>query len=631
MTPFPPTRHRAVTAVLLVALTLAALSPVLFNDFISYDDEQYVTRNHHVRAGLTAEGLRWALTTDDAANWHPLTWASHMLDVQMFGKNAHGHHLTSLLLHLASTLLLFLVLTTTTGATGRSALTAGLFGVHPLHVESVAWIAERKDVLSALFFMLTLGAYVRYAEAASARRYGVVMLAFAAGLAAKPMLVTLPFVLLLLDYWPLERWRVAAPKTLVLEKAPLIPFVIASSIATFIAQSRGGAVNSLEIFPFGVRVDNAVVAYGVYLWKTLWPADLAFFYPHPAGFHPLWQAGLAAAVMIVVTTIAIRERRRRPYLIVGWLWYVGTLVPVIGLVQVGAQSWADRYTYVPLIGVFIIAAWGAAEVLAPLASMRALCALGAAVLAVLAALSHAQAERWRDSVTLYEHDLRVTGANPVVENLIGVTLADRGENAGAIPRFERAIQLSPSYVRAYDNLGAALIKTGRAADAIGRLETAIRIDPGAPEPRNTLGVALCRLNRPEEAIDQFQEALRLRPDNPAALTNLGSALVSTGSVDEGTRMYEKALRLDAHYAEAHNKLGLLFAQQGRVKEALAQLNVAVADEPDYAEARQNLAMALYLAGESAKAREQLEAARRLGLIPQESLLKLLAPATSESP
>jgi Flp pilus assembly protein TadD len=575
--------------------------------------------------------VRWAFTTDYAANWHPLTWVSHMLDVQLFGVNARGHHLTSLLLHLASTVLLFLVLTTMTGAAGRSALVAALFGVHPLHVESVAWIAERKDVLSTLFFMLTLGAYARYVEAPSARRYALVPLAFAAGLLAKPMLVTLPFVLLLLDYWPLARWPEIGFKRLVLEKLPLIPFAAASSIATFIAQSRGGAVNSLEIFPLGVRVQNAIVAYGIYLGKMLWPAHLAFFYLHRASARPLWHAGLAAAVLIGVTAIAIRERRRRPYVIVGWLWYVGTLVPVIGLIQVGAQSYADRYTYIPLIGIFVVVAWGAAELLTPIAAPRTRIALAAAALAVLAVVSHAQAALWRDSMTLYEHDLRVNGENPLVLNLIGVTLADRGQSGDAIPRFERAIRMSPSYVRAYDNLGLALIKTGRPADAIGPLETAIRIDPAAPEPRNTLGVALSRTNRTREAIEQFETALRLRPDNPAALTNLGSALVSTGSIDDGTRLYEKALRLDPRYAEAHTKLGLVLAQKGKVQDALVELNLAVALEPAYAEARQNLAMALYLAGETEKAREQLEAARRLGLTPHESLLKLLAPATSESP
>jgi tetratricopeptide (TPR) repeat protein len=631
MSPHPPTRHRAIVAALLAALTLAALAPVLHNDFISYDDEQYVTRNYHVRPGLTAGGVRWALTTDYAANWHPLTWISHMLDVQLFGKNAHGHHLTSLLFHLASTVMLFLVLTTMTGATGRSAFVAALFGVHPLHVESVAWIAERKDVLSTFFFMLTLGAYVRYVAAPSTRRYALVMLAFAAGLMAKPMLVTLPFVLILLDYWPLSRWPERSFRRLLLEKLPLVPFVIASSIATFVAQSRGGAVNSLEIFPLGVRVGNAIVAYGVYLWKTIWPVDLAFFYLHPAAARPPWQVGVAAAALIAATAIAFRERRRRPYAIVGWLWYVGTLVPVIGLIQVGAQSHADRYTYIPLIGVFIVIAWGAHSALSSIVSTRSLYALGATSLAVLAMLSHAQAGRWRDSMTLYEHDLRVVGDNPLVENLIGVTLADQGRHADAIPRFERALRLSPSYVRAYDNLGLALIKTGRAADAVHPLEAAIRIDPGAPEPRNTLGVALSRTNRTREAIEQFETALRLRPDNPAALTNFGSVLVGTGSIEEGRGMYEKALRLDPTYAEAHTKLGLSLAQQGRLQDALAELNIAVALDPGYAEARQNLAMGLYLTGDTEKAREQVEAARRLGLTPQESLLKLLAPATSDSP
>jgi Flp pilus assembly protein TadD len=627
----PPTRHRAAVAALLAALTLAALAPVLDNDFISYDDEQYVTRNYHVRPGLTAGGLRWALTTDYAANWHPLTWISHMVDVQIFGENPRGHHLTSLLFHLASTVMLFFALTAMSGAAGRSAFVAALFGVHPLHVESVAWIAERKDVLSTFFFMLTLGAYCRYVAAPSARRYVLVMLAFVAGLMAKPMLVTVPFVLLLLDYWPLARWPERSFKRLLLEKLPLVPFVIASSIATFVAQSHGGAVNSLEIFPLGVRVGNAIVTYGVYLWKTIWPVHLAFFYLHPGGARPLWQIGLAAVAFLAATTIVIRERRRRPYAIVGWFWYVVTLLPVIGLIQVGAQSHADRYTYIPLIGVFIVIAWGLQSALSSFLSSRSLYALGAAGCAALAMLSHAQAGRWRDSMTLYEHDLRVVGDNPLVENLIGVTLADQGRHADAIPRFERALRLSPSYVRAYDNLGLALIKTGRAADAVHPLETAIRLDPGAPEPHNTLGIALSRTNRTHEAIEQFETALRLRPDNPQALTNLGSALVTSGSIEEGTRMYEKALRFDPRYAEAHTKLGLSLAQQGRLQDALAELRLAVALEPGYAEARQNLAMALYLAGETEKAREQVEEARRLGLTPQESLLKLLGPATSESP
>jgi protein O-mannosyl-transferase len=626
-------------ALLLAAAALAAFWPVLGNAFISYDDRPYVTRNPHVRAGLTWEGLRWAWTTGHAANWHPLTWMSHQLDAQLWGDDPRGHHATSLLLHLASTVTLFLVLTRMTGATGRSAVVAGLFAVHPLHVESVAWVAERKDVLSAFLWMLTMAAYARYVEAPGARRYAWVVLALAAGLLAKPMLVTLPFVLLLLDYWPLGRWSGTGLGKLVIEKLPLFALAAASSVVTLVVQSRGGSVGSFEVFPLDVRLLNAVVTCGAYLWQTVWPLRLAFYYPHPVSAPPAWQIAAAALVLLTMTAIALRQRGRRPWLLVGWLWYLGTLVPVIGLVQVGAQARADRYTYLPLVGIFLLAAWGLAEVAsrragdrgrpAPNRAPRWVLVLVVAAFLPLVALANAQARRWHDSRTLYDHAIEVTGESSVVDNLVGVVLADEGRHAEAIPWYERAVRLGPAHVRARDNLGLALIRTGQPEKAIPVLLEAIRVSPNAPEPHNTLGVALSRLNRIAEAIPHFREALRLEPDYVQALTNLGTALVAVGSVEEGLRKLDEALSIAPRYAEAHSKMGLALARQGHFHEAIAHLTAAVEEEPANAEARQNLAMAFYLAGDYARAWEQVLAVRRLDVTPQPSLIKLLSEKMPE--
>ena len=642
----PPGVRRAGVAALLAAVTVAALWPVLGNGFVGYDDRQYVTKNPHVQSGLTREGIRWAFTTGHAANWHPLTWISHQLDVQLFANDARGHHATSLLLHLASTVVLFLVLRRMTGATGRSAIVAGLFGVHPLHVESVAWVAERKDTLSTLFWWLTMAAYVRYVEAPAARRYAWVAIALLAGLLAKPMLVTLPFVLLLLDHWPLGRTRETSMRNLAIEKLPLLPLVIASSVVTYLVQVRGGAVSSLEVFPLHVRLLNAIVSCGAYLVQAAWPARLSFFYPHPGGPPPAWQVGVSGLALLAVTWLAVRERSRRPYLLTGWLWYLLTLVPVIGLVQVGAQSRADRYTYVPLIGVFIMAAWGLAELrerwagrspsgagkpLAAVSAPRFAWAIVALAFLALAARANAQARVWRDSTTLYGHAIRVIGENSLLDNLFGAALVDEGRHAEAIPWFERAIRLAPANVRARDNLGLARIKSGRPDEAVLGLLEAIRIAPDAPEPHNTLGIALCRLNRAREALPRFEEALRLKPDYVEALTNLGTALVGLGSVDEGLKKLEEATRLEPRHAEAHSKLGLALAQQGRLTEAIPRLEEAVRQEPEYADARQNLAMALYLAGDYARAWQELKIAKRHGLMPQPSLARLLSEKMPEPP
>jgi hypothetical protein len=386
-------------------LTPAVFAPVLRNEFTSYDDRTYVSANRHIQRGLSAEAVRWAFTTTRAANWHPVTWVSHMIDVTVFGLAPGPAHAVNLALHVANVLLLFVFFARTTGAAGRSAVVAALFAVHPLHVESVAWIAERKDVLSTLFWLLATWEYVEYARSRSTGRLALVAFLMALGLLAKPMLVTLPFTLLLLDRWPLGRAS-AGWKALVVEKLPLFALSIAACVATFLAQQAGGAVASVERFPAPVRVANAIWSYVAYLELTLWPRRLAVFYPHPGSSLPAWKVALAASILAAMTSLAVMLRRSRPYVLTGWLWYVGTLVPVIGLVQVGNQGMADRYTYVPLIGIFVIVAWTAAS----WGSHTTIPAV--AVVLALAAAARAQVMEWRDTVTVFTHALAVTGPNP---------------------------------------------------------------------------------------------------------------------------------------------------------------------------------------------------------------------------
>ncbi len=578
------------TAILLSGATAWALSPVLRNGFISCDDGTYVTANPRVAGGLSSESLAWAFSTGHAANFHPLTWISHMLDVSLFGSSPWGHHLSSLLLHAASTALLFLVLEKMTGALRPSAVAAALFGVHPLHVESVAWVAERKDVLSGLFFMLTLAAYARYVESPSLRRFSPVVLALALGLLAKPMLVSLPFVLLLLDFWPLGRLGKESAGRLVREKLPLFLLVLVSSALTVAAQSRGGAVSSLSEFSLPVRVGNALVAYGAYLGKTIWPFGLSFFYPHLGAPRALPLA-VSTLALALLTAVAIRERTRRPYLAVGWLWYVGTLFPVSGVVQVGVQAMADRYTYLPLIGIFVAASWAAAGALRPRGRhARRVAAIAAlALLVLLAARARDQVRLWHDSSTLYEHALRVTGNNALVAYFLARTLDQEGHAAEAVSWYERVLGASPDY-----------------ADA-----------------RIHLALLLSRMRRTAEAIPHFEEALRGKPDSVQAMTGLGSALMTLGETEKGIVWYESAIALDPAYAEAHSKLGLALARRGDLVRAVLHLEKAVALDPDYTEARQNLAMAYYLGGRYAAAWEEIRAVRRGGVTPEPSLLRLL--------
>lgn len=559
----------------LVLATVAVYYQVHRFEFINYDDPQYVIENSHVTSGLTREGVRWAFAGVHAANWHPLTTLSHMLDCQIFGVEPGAHHLMNLLLHTINALLLFLLLAKMTGTVWRSAFVAALFALHPLHIESVAWVSERKDVLSTLFWMLTLWAYVAYTERPALQRYLVALLLFSLGLMAKPMLVTLPFVLLLLDYWPLGRWpteeagtgtRQPAPyeanvtvAQLVMEKLPFLVFAATSSVVTFLVQRSCKAVMDLEKLPLSARIGNAFVSYVRYIGKMLWPTDLSVLYPHPLRW-PLPVVAGAVLLLVCVSVLVVWAARRRRYLLVGWLWYLGTLVPVIGLVQVGGQSIADRYTYIPLIGLFIMVGWGAAELVRAWKYRRI--ALTASVVIVLTgcmAWTWSQVGYWRDSSTLFRHAIKITPQNVLAHYNLGLALDDRGRLEEAMQHYRVALQLKPDYVAALNNLAMDLVAQGKIEEALAHYSEAIRIDANVPITRNNLGLAFAAAGRLDEAITQYVAALRINPGYERAHYNLGVALTAQGKTEQAIQHYREALRLKPGWPRAANKLAWILA------------------------------------------------------------------------
>ena len=567
----------------LVLATLAVYAPVAQFDFVSWDDPQYILNNPLVGRGLAWPNMLAALSSGYASNWHPLTWWSHMLDVQIYGMNAGGHHVTSLLLHLTATLLLFGFLVRATGAPARSACAAALFAVHPVHVESVAWVSERKDVLSTCFWMLTLLAYLRYVRAPEARRYALVVAAFALGLMAKPMLVTLPFVLLLLDVWPLGRLghepvRMRAAQ-LVGEKAPLMVLSAASCIVTFVVQRRGGAVAAAAALPLTFRVENAAVSYVAYIGKMFWPSGLANVYPY-SKVMSLPLATACAVALTVASLAACRAWRRAPYLAVGWFWYLGTLVPVIGLVQVGNQAMADRYTYVPLIGLFIVVAWGVPDLLARWPWRRA--ALATAAVAALAAClvtARIQVGYWRDSLALWGRALEVTTGNFTAEDSFGAALSAEGRTDEAIGHFTEAIRINPDFPYAHNNLGVELRKQHRVDEAIAQYADAVRLKPDFAEAHNNLGNALAEANRLEEAVTQYADAVRLRPDYADAHNGMAVATGRLGRFAVSRTEFAEVVRLKPLSASAHFNLAVALASEGRIAEAAVEANQALRLEP----------------------------------------------------
>jgi len=632
-----PERRRALS----IAVGLSVAVVVIYwqthaHGFVEFDDPGYVSDNPFVRRGLTWEGVRWAFTTGKLGNWNPLTWLSHMLDVQLFGVAPGAHHLMAAAFHLANTLLLFAVLTRMTGALWPSAVVAALFGVHPLHVESVAWISERKDVLSTLCWFALLWSYVRYVETRAAHWYALVLVWFGLGLMAKPMLVTTPFLLLLLDLWPLGRVaafpdraargdaRQGAPPgaarsprraparvgVLLLEKVPLLLLTVAFSALAYLMQMRSGAVPVGDKLSIGLRVANALVAYVRYLGMALWPADLAVLYPFDTAL-PAWQPIAAGLALLLASAVVVRVARRLPYVLVGWLWYLGTLVPVIGLVQIGSQGFADRYTYVPLIGIFIIIAWGGRDLVARWALPVPLVAgVGSALLAAYAAAAWVQVGRWCDGVTLLTHTVAVTRDNCVARNNLGVALAGRGEIDAALEQFREAVRIKPDYADPYNNIGLAFWRRGDIAAAAEQYRRALQYDPGSPETQSNLGLALSRLGQRDAGIAHLQEALRLDPSFAGAYVNLGNALRDSGRTDEAIAQYEQALRIKPDYADPYTNLGAIAAQAGRRDEALQRFHTALRFDPNSVDAHDNLGLLLSQSGQSDAAIEEWRAGLR---------------------
>jgi Flp pilus assembly protein TadD len=635
-------------AALLALVTVVLYWPATSHDFINYDDPDYVTANPYVQGGLSWEGVKWAFrNTEQAAYWAPVMWLSHMLAWQLFGLNPWGHHLINVLLHALNTVLVFVLLRRLTGAMWRSMLVAALFGLHPLRVESVAWVTERKDVLSTCFGLLALIFYVRYAqkrsraesressagnsglaldlrppgaakrsEDGSALDYWLALFFFALGLMSKPMLVTWPFVMLLLDYWPLGRvssdgWRVtrfripvpqllgatkrseggSSLNHLLLEKLPFFGLAAVASVVTFVVQQRGGAVKMVQNLPLGARSGNALISYCRYLAKLFWPTDLAIFYPHP-GYWPVKQVLLAGGLILGITVLLVVKRGRYPFLLTGWLWFCGTLVPVIGLVQAGLVAMADRFTYVPLLGVLIVVTWGAYELTRSWRYQElALSVAGCAAIILCLGLTRQQLGYWKDDETLYRHALAVTENNYLAHNNLGHVLLKKDRIDEAINQFQEAIRLGPDFAAVHYNLGTALLKKDRIDEAISQFQETIRLKPDFAEAHNNLGSALVMKGQTDEAISQYRETIRLKPDDAEAYNNLGNALVEKGKIDEAINQYQEAIRLTPDDAEAHNNLGSALLEKGQTDEAISQYQEAIRLKPDFAEARNNLAHA----------------------------------------
>ena len=592
-------RSELLMAAALAVATLAVYGQVISHQFINLDDDLYIRDNPMVIGGLTLRGIAWAFTTSYDTNWHPLTWLSHMVDSQIFGLNAGGHLLVNALIHVSNTLLLFLFLKRLTGASWRSAIVAALFALHPLHVESVAWAIERKDTLSTLFGLLSLLAYARYAEAPSWRRYALVALWLSLGLMAKPMLVTWPFVLLLLDYWPLRRleWQPAdgigrfakAWVPLIREKLPLFCLVAASVVVTYLAQSYAGTLAFVDA-SFPLRLSNALASYGKYLLLTVWPSGLAVNYPlSPAGV-PAWQLAATVVLLLAITAIAIREARKRPYLITGWLWFLGTLVPVIGLVQVGVgRAMADRYYYIPSIGLFMAIIFGLADLAIAWRLGRVIIAAASAiVLLIMGSLTVLQVSRWRDSETLFGYALSVTSDNLVVQNDLGSALAQQSKYAEAIPHFAEALRIKPNHLHALLNMGLALRKQGKAAEAVGFYQRALMVEPESVTGHWQLGLALAEQGKNDDALLEF---LKANPNDFDIRVRLGEMLTRQGKLSEATSQLNEALRLKPDSAEVHNNLGLLLLMMGQPEKSLPHFSAALHLKPDLAAAQDNLTRA----------------------------------------
>ncbi|MGA2180386.1 MAG: tetratricopeptide repeat protein [Verrucomicrobiota bacterium] len=649
--------------------------------FVGFDDGDYFSSNYHVRGGLTWKGVLWAFQTGYASNWHPLTWLSLMLDVELFGTGPAGPHLTNVILHAINTMLLFLLLKRLTSTLWPSAFVAALFAIHPLHVESVAWVSERKDVLSGLFFMLTLWAYARYVQGvtsgawpafAALRRgkqvtgiqknipmsdpsrvtrhaslfYGLALLFFALGLMSKPMLVTLPFVLLLLDYWPLgrvtsDKWRVtrfripvpqlSSLNHLLLGKLPFLLLSAASCVATILAQRE--VIKSMIVLPLTLRLGNALVSCVTYIAQTVWPDNLAVFYPYRFDI-PTWQTAGAGALLLFITLLVFRTARRFPYFTTGWLWYLGMLVPVIGLVQVGGQSHADRYTYLPQIGLFLVIVWAIRAWTASWRWRRQVLGVTAfSVIAVLMAGAWKQTAYWRNDQSLWTHALACTSGNYTAHNDLGYVLAAQGRTNEAIEHYQKALEIYPDYAEADNNLGTVFLNQGRLDEAAEYYHRALEANPSFAEAHNNLGILLAKQGRITEAIEHYQKAIELNPNRAEMYNNLGNLLAIRGRPAEAIGQFQKALEMEPDNAKAHYNLANIFIVQGRWDEAIEHYQRALKQMPDSIHAHYQLGLALQYRGKFAAAIAQFQKVLELDprhVTAQNNLAWLLATCPDNS-
>lgn len=558
--------------VVLVLVTLVGFEQVRHHKFVSYDDNTYVTENPHVTGGINSKSIGWAFTTSHGSNWHPLTWISHMVDCQLFGVNPGAHHIVNLLFHIANTLLLFWVFKKMTGEIWASGFVAAVFAIHPLHVESVAWIAERKDLLSTFFCILTIAAYIKYVRQPGTKKYLLVVLFFVLALLSKPMVVTLPFVLLLLDYWPLDRFKNIG--RLIFEKIPLFVLSGILSFITFIVQQRTGAVSDIANVGFNLRVSNAMVSYIDYIVKMIWPVRLAILYPHPVDRLPLWQPMVCFILLIGITAGVLYLKRR--YLTMGWLWYVGTLVPVIGLVQVGNQAMADRYTYLPLIGIFVMATWGAAEVLSKWRYKRILLGvLAAAIIITLTTCTREQVKVWQNSFTLYERALAVTKDNYKIHNNYGVCLGKKGESDEAVMHLSEALRIYPKFSEAHMNIGLAFLMQKKSDEAIKHCKEAIRTNPDWPEAYRCIGRAYAQQGKYDLAIQSYNDALRIRPNYPNVHYNMGQALARQDKYDEAIVYFKKVIETMPDWPGSYYSLGDIYYKLGQIELAIETTKKAI--------------------------------------------------------
>jgi len=626
-------RWKLTAGLLLGLAVLAAFAPVIGHPFFEIDDDSYVTRNPHVASGLGGDNLAWAFTAFHSSNWHPVTWISHQLDVSLWGLSPHGHHATSVVLHVVNTLLVLLLLFRMTGAYWPSLFVAALFGLHPQRLESVAWVAERKDVLSAFFGLLALIAWAEYSKQPTRRRYLTCLFAFALGLMAKPMLVTLPFVMLLIAFWPLERitlkWSTVRPR--LIELIPFFALAAASSVVTIAAQRASGAVGTLSAVPFTARLANASTAYVAYLGTWTWPMNLAVVYPLPHDV-PVWRWAGATVLLVALTAGAVASVRRRPWLTVGWFWFLGTLVPVIGLLQVGTQAYADRYTYLPMLGIGIAVAWSAAEFATSRPQVRMPLAAGAVAIALaLGALTVTQGRLWSSSERLLTHSLAVAGGSALVHNSYGALLQRAGRRDEASRQFRAALDLDPSFVSARRNLGNLLIDLNRPAEAIVELERAVRDVPDYASGQNGLGVALTQAGRGDEALPHLRRAVELDSGDPrwrddlvvallmqhreseaiplldAAIAGgegtaedrylLGVARSQRGELEPAAAAFEAALAIDPKHARALNRLGIIRAQEHRLDESIELFRRSLAIDPTAKDTERNLQRVLAMRGD----------------------------------